>query len=58
MRGSTFTLERVKNLAATLADSASLLQIKNHQALELYIQLYMTKILGASAPRTTGPKSR
>jgi hypothetical protein len=45
MRGSTFTIERVKNLAATLADSPSLLQIKNHQALELYIQLYMAKLL-------------
>jgi len=45
MRGSTFTVERVKNLAATLADSPSLLQIKSHQALELYIQLYMAKLL-------------
>lgn len=52
MRGSTFTLERVKNLAATLADSPTLMRIKNHQALELYIQLYMTKVLCASKPRS------
>jgi hypothetical protein len=47
MGGSTFTVERVRNLASSLADSPALLKIKNHQALEQYIQLYMTKILGA-----------
>jgi len=47
MGKETFTLERVKNLGSSLADSPTLLKIKNHQALELYIQLYMTKILGA-----------
>jgi len=52
MHGSTFTLERVKNLASTLADSPSLMRIKNHQALELYLQLYMTKVLCAAKPRT------
>jgi len=51
MRGSTFTVERVRNLAATLADSPALMRIKNHQALELYIQLYMTKVLCAAKPR-------
>jgi hypothetical protein len=47
MAGSTFTTERVKNLGSSLADSPTLLKIKNHQALELYIQLYMVKVLGA-----------
>ncbi len=52
MRGSTFTVERVKSLAATLADSPSLMRIKNHQALEQYIQLYMAKVLCAAKPRS------
>jgi hypothetical protein len=47
MGTSTFTTERLKNLGSSLADSPTLLKIKNHQALELYIQLYMVKILGA-----------
>ena len=47
MGGSSFTTERVKNLGSSLADSPTLLKIKNHQALELYLQLYMAKILGA-----------
>jgi hypothetical protein len=47
MGGTAFTVERVRNLASSLADSPALLKIKNHQALEQYIQLYMTKILGA-----------
>ncbi len=48
MRASAFTHERVKSLAATLADSPALLKIKNHAALELYIQLYMVKVLRRS----------
>jgi len=40
-----FTTERVKSLAATLADTPALLKIKNHGALELYVQLYMVKLL-------------
>jgi len=51
MRGEALTAERVKNLAASLADSPSLLRIKNHQALELYLQLYMVKVLGAGGTR-------
>jgi|GEM_PF-598260 hypothetical protein len=47
MGTSSFTTERVKNLGSSLADSPTLLRIKNHQALELYLQLYMIKILGA-----------
>ncbi len=45
--GSSFTTERVKNLGSSLADSPTLMKIKNHQALELYLQLYMVKILSA-----------
>jgi hypothetical protein len=47
MGTGTFTTERLKNLGSSLADSPTLLKIKNHKALELYIQLYMIKILGA-----------
>jgi hypothetical protein len=43
---SGLTADRVKNLAATLADTPNLLKIKNHAALELYIQLYMLKVIG------------
>lgn len=39
------TTDRVKSLAASLADTPTLLKIKNHGALELYIQLYMVKLL-------------
>ncbi|MBL8966170.1 MAG: hypothetical protein JNG85_04115 [Spirochaetaceae bacterium] len=45
MRATAFNAERVRGLAATLADSPSLLKIKNHAALEQYIQLYMAKVL-------------
>jgi hypothetical protein len=51
MSGSSITALRVKNLAATLADTPSLLRIKNHQALETYIQMYMVKALGAGGLR-------
>ncbi|HTX74505.1 MAG TPA: hypothetical protein VMC79_16865 [Rectinemataceae bacterium] len=51
MRGESLTAERVKNLAASLADSPNLMKIKDHQALELYIQLYMVKVLGAGGTR-------
>jgi len=47
MGTGTFTTERLKNLGSSLADSPTMLKIKNHQALELYIQLYMVKTLGA-----------
>ena len=45
MKAETFTLERVKGLASTLADAPALQRIKNHSALELYIQLYMVRAL-------------
>jgi len=51
MGGSSFTTQRVKNLGSTLADSPSLSKIKNHQALELYLQLYLLKIVGARLER-------
>jgi hypothetical protein len=47
MRGEVLGAERVKNLASSLADSPNLRKIKNHQALELYIQLYMAKVIGS-----------
>jgi hypothetical protein len=45
MKASGFTTERVKSLAASLADTPALLKIKNHTALEQYIQVYMLKVL-------------
>jgi len=45
LRPSNFTTERVKGLAATLADTPSLLKIRNHTAMEEYIRLYMVRLL-------------
>lgn len=45
MRPSSFTLERIEGMAATLADRPNLLRIRNHQALEEYIKLYIVKLL-------------
>lgn len=45
MRPSSFTPERIETLAATLADRPNLLRIRNHQALEEYIRLYIIKML-------------
>lgn len=45
MRPSSFTLERIESMAATLADRPNLLRIRNHQALEEYIRLYIVKLL-------------
>ncbi|MCK7482893.1 MAG: hypothetical protein M0C28_41595 [Candidatus Moduliflexus flocculans] len=47
LRPSNLTAERVKGLAATLADTPSLLKIRNHAALEEYIRLYMVRLLKA-----------
>jgi hypothetical protein len=47
MRGTAINPKRVQSLAQTLAESPSLEKIKENRALELYIQLYMTKLLGA-----------
>ena len=45
MNASSFTLERVRNLASTLADTPALLKIQNHADLEKYLELYMIKLL-------------
>ncbi len=45
MKPSGFTAERVATMASNLADTTSLLKIRNHSALEEYIRLYMVKIL-------------
>jgi len=45
MRPSSFTPERIETMAATLADRPNLLRIRNHQALEEYIKLYIVKML-------------
>ena len=45
MRPSSFTPERIQNMAAILADRPNLMRIRNHQALEEYIRLYMIKML-------------
>lgn len=47
LRPSNLTAERVKGLAATLADTPSLLKIRNHTALEEYVRLYMVRLLKA-----------
>jgi len=45
MKPSSFTPDRIQNMAANLADRPNLLRIRNHQALEEYIRLYMIKML-------------
>jgi hypothetical protein len=45
MSPSSLTVDRVKGLAATLADTPSLLKLRNHTALEEYIRLYMMRLL-------------
>ncbi|HOX91524.1 MAG TPA: hypothetical protein PLC54_01280 [Spirochaetales bacterium] len=45
MKPSSFTPDRVKTMAANLADTPNLLKIRNHSALEEYIRLYMVKVL-------------
>jgi len=47
MGSNTFTTERLKNLGSNLADSPALMKIRNHQALEQFIQLYMVKVLSS-----------
>jgi hypothetical protein len=44
LHGSTFTKERIDNLAKTLVDSPALLKIHNKDALEMYIKLYIVKL--------------
>ncbi len=45
LQPSGLTTDRLKNLAAALADTPALLKIKNHAALEQYVQIYMIKLL-------------
>ena len=45
MRPTSLTADRVKGLAATLADTPSLLKIRNHVALEEYVRLYMVRLI-------------
>lgn len=45
MRPSSFTPERIESMAATLADRPNLMRIRNHQALEEYIRIYIIKML-------------
>jgi hypothetical protein len=45
MRPASFTPERIESMAAMLADRPNLLRIRNHQALEEYIRLYIIKML-------------
>ncbi len=45
MNASSFTVERVRNLASTLADTPALLKIQNHADLEKYLELYMIRLL-------------
>ncbi len=45
LRAATFTTERLTTLAATLANTAALEKLPNKEALRLYIQLYMVKLV-------------
>jgi hypothetical protein len=45
LRGSTFTGERVTQLAETLAGSQSLIKIRNAQALKSYIVGYIVRLV-------------
>lgn len=45
LHGSTFTLERIQNLATTLAKTPSLSKIQDQEQLIMYIQLYIVKLV-------------
>lgn len=45
MQGSSFTEERVRDLAETLAKTPSLQKIKDQEELTMYIQLYIVKLV-------------
>ena len=42
---TAFTVDRVKNLAQVLVDSPSVDKIKNHEALLMYTELYIVKLV-------------
>lgn len=45
LRASTFTAERIEDLAKTLSESPNLIRIQAKDSLRLYIQLYMVKLV-------------
>ncbi len=45
IRGSSFDIDRVRNLARTLTDIPGLQKIKNREALYVYVQLYILRIV-------------
>ena len=45
LRAEGFSPTRITSLATSLAESPSLMKIKNHPALARYIELYMIKLL-------------
>jgi hypothetical protein len=45
LKAQTFDLARVQNLSDTLAETPNLMKIKNREALRLYIQLYILKLV-------------
>ena len=45
LKSDGFTLERIQNLADTLVKSHGMQKIHNHDALFMYIQLYMIKLV-------------
>ena len=45
LKSDGFTLDRIQNLADTLVKTPSMQKIKNHDALFMYVQLYMIKLV-------------
>lgn len=45
LHGSTFTMERIQNLATTLAKTPSLSRIQDQEQLIMYIELYIVKLV-------------
>jgi len=45
LKSTGFTPERIKSLADSLTDSPGMQKIKNHEALKMYTQLYMIKLV-------------
>jgi phytoene dehydrogenase-like protein len=45
LRAANFTSERIEELARTLSESPSLVKIQSRDALRIYIQLYMIKLV-------------
>ena len=45
LKSDGFTVDRIQNLADTLVKTPSMQKIKNHDALFMYVQLYMIKLV-------------